>query len=246
MPDTIDLINDAAEAYKAGDAETARDLLNRAERQRDANRYTDRIRQGLTALDALAPAVRETAAPPALAKAVTALRRPIDNRHIRWRPAGKDKEGNLLPDVPYLAWQDVADLLDERLAGLWRTETVRVESKDMGNGAAAAIVTVRLTIGDAATGTIASREATAWHRSPHSNAPSVEVAERRALVRCATLFGLRVPDDAEPPNRRSRNRNNNRRDDSGGGSNDTICPDCGEYKRPQYPVCYNCNQARRR
>ena len=245
MPDTIDLINDAAEAYKAGDAETARELLDRAERQNDADRYADRIRQGQTALDALPPAVRQAATPPALAKAVTALRRPIDHRYIRWRPGGKDKRGNALPDLPYLAWQDVADLLDERLAGLWRTETVRVEFKDMADASAAAIVTVRMTIGDATTGTIASREATAWHKSPHSNAPSVEVAERRALVRCATLFGLRVPDDAEPPNRRNRSRNN-RRDDTRDGGNDTLCPDCGEYKQAQYPVCYNCHQARRR
>lgn len=133
-----------------------------------------------------------------LREVVEALRTPPPPHLVRWRPAGKDKNGRQLPQVPYLSWFDVAAVLDERLGGLWKAETVNVQMANVGDAVAAAAVTVRLTIA-LPDGRAISRDATAWHQSSHPAAPSVEVAERRALVRAAALFGLAVPRDARPP-----------------------------------------------
>ena len=141
-----------------------------------------------------------------LREVVAALRRPPPPHLVRWRPAGKNKNGQSLPQVPYLSWFDTAAVLDERLGGLWKCETVRVEMSDVGDAVAAAAVTVRLTVA-LPDGRAISRDATAWHQSSHPAAPSVEVAERRALVRAAALFGLAVPRDASPPSD-SRQRGN--------------------------------------
>ena len=141
-----------------------------------------------------------------LREVVEALRLPLPPEKVRWRPAGKDKNGRQLPPVPYISWFDAASILDERLGGLWKSETVSIHMADVADAVAASAVTVRLTIA-LPDGRAISRDATAWHQSSHHAAPSVEVAERRALVRAAALFGLAVPRDAKPP-AESRNRGN--------------------------------------
>lgn len=92
---------------------------------------------------------------------------------------------------PYLPWQKVVNLLHKHCGEVWEVKTVRVQYE--GEGAdAEVVVTVRLTIMGVGRDASKSENLKGVTRSTGElyDRPGMETAERRALVRAATYFGL--------------------------------------------------------
>ena len=91
---------------------------------------------------------------------------------------------------PFLSWQAVVNMLHKH-AGDWEAKTIRVEYNGDGSNEEV-VVTVRLTImGVSRDGSKAENlRAVSRDTGQEFDRPAVETAERRALVRAATYFGI--------------------------------------------------------
>ena len=101
------------------------------------------------------------------------------NRYAEWRDGGKTKAGYTIR-VPFLSWRTVCDLLDQATEGNWCNQ-VRMQD---------GIVICHLSVaGDR------GRESSADPKEERADgAPQHLRAERRAFVRAAGLYGVRLPE----------------------------------------------------
>ena len=199
-----------------------------------------------------------------LPRLLDALKQPTPEDMISHR------EGPHRQLIPYLRWQDVANLLDRACTqhrGSWEVETVW---RDIKNGKAMVQCRLTLTGGDGARVSRESLGEVSLNAPAADWAPPMESAERKAMKRAAMLFGIGTdlrpapgPAAPEPPpgeaapapysaptpeeyqamyqgNHHQWATHSHRRPPSAGHDQ---CPDCGGSKGIWYMRCYPCHQA---
>lgn len=195
------------------------------------------------------PRTPETPGPPITGNSwpeIAARARAIAPEYVKTRPGGFDRKTGRQFHLNYLSWQSVAELLDRATAGFWDTSV-----KVTANGAGVAVtITVHTpdgkTISRESIATVVYEEAAPAQSSnqpppARAKAAPLETAERTAFKRAAAELGIRLPESYDRPVYEDPNGRNSR--SSGASAEVWDKCDCGNSKKANFAVCYDCHEA---